>query len=306
MPRLLLTGGTGQVGGELRRTLAPLADVWAPGRAELDLEDAGALRAAVARFRPAAVVNAAAYTAVDRAEERPDEARRLNAAAPGALAEAAAALGVPMLHFSTDYVFDGSARAPYRESDPTCPLGVYGASKREGEQAVLGAGGSPLIFRTSWVYGLRGANFLRTMLRLAREREELRVVNDQHGAPTWSRMIAEATALVLAQLRTSRGFELPQDRAGIYHLTAAGRTTWFEFAQSLLEQDPHRQQQRCTRLLPIATADYPTPARRPAFSVLCNDHVAAVWGIRLPHWQEQLALCLAEAESSAGPPGTRA
>lgn len=292
VPRILLLGGTGQVGWELRRTLATLGEVFAPPRAEADVEDADALRAVVRDARPAAVVNAAAYTAVDRAEEEPARARRINTAAPRALAEEAAKLGALMVHFSTDYVFNGESERPYREDDATDPLGVYGATKRDGETAVRQVGGPHLIFRTSWIYGLRGHNFLRTMLRLAREREELRIVDDQWGAPTWSRMIAEATAHVMSRCADGRTFALPAEHSGLYHLTAAGKTTWCGFAAALLERDPARAEQRCHGVLPISTAEYPTPARRPRNSVLDNTKLQRTFHVRLPHWKEQLDLCL--------------
>ena len=294
-PRILLTGAAGQVGWELRRTLAPLGEVVAPPRAALDLRDAEALRRCVAEVCPAAVVNAAAYTAVDRAEEEPGAARAINAVAPGVLAEAAARAGALMVHYSTDYVFDGTGSRPYRESDPTAPLGVYGCTKLEGEEAIAGAGGAHLVFRTSWVYGTRGHNFLRTVLRLVREREELRVVDDQVGAPTWSRMLAEATAAVLARCRSRGRFVLEPGASGVYHATGGGETSWHGFAQALVDADPAAHEHVCRVVHPISTAEYPTPARRPAYSVLDSDRLQAAFGVRLPHWREQLELALGGA-----------
>ncbi len=291
-PRILLTGGTGQVGWELARALAPVGEVLAPGRAALDLADAAAIRRAFRDAAPALVVNAGAHTAVDRAESEPDEARALNAAAPGVLAEESARAGVPLVHFSTDYVFDGRKGAPYREDDPTCPLGVYGATKLEGEQAVAAAGGMHLVLRTSWVYGMRGHNFMLTMLRLAREREELRVVSDQVGAPTWSRMLAEATAAILAPFRAGAGWAIPPERSGVYHLAARGETSWHGFAEAILAADPARAAQRCRGVVPITTGEYPTPAPRPRYSVLATERAESAFGVALPHWREQLALCL--------------
>lgn len=292
-PRILLTGGTGQVGWELRRALAPLGEVVAPGRAELDLLDPGALRAAIRELAPRLVANAAAYTEVDRAESEPERAYAANATAPAVLAEEAARAGALLVHYSTDYVFDGEKGAPYAEDDPCAPLNVYGRTKREGEVAVAAAGGPHLVLRTSWVYGTRGKNFLRTMLRLAREREELRVVDDQRGAPTWCRMVAEATAVVVAGLRDGSGGFAPEGAPwGTYHLSAAGETTWHGFAREIVALDPRRDEQRCRAVLPIGTAEYPTPARRPRASVLDGSRLAAAFGVRLPHWREQLLQAL--------------
>jgi dTDP-4-dehydrorhamnose reductase len=291
-PRILLTGGTGQVGWELARALAPAGEVLAPGRAALDLADAEGIRRAFRDAAPALVVNAAAHTAVDRAESEPELARALNAVAPGVLAEEAARAGVPLVHFSTDYVFDGGKGDPYREDDPTRPLGVYGRTKRAGEEAIAAAGGMHLVFRTSWVYGTRGHNFMLTMLRLAREREELRVVSDQAGAPTWSRMLAEATAAILAPFRAGAGWTIPPETSGIYHRAARGETSWHGFAEAILAADPARGEQRCHRVVPISTAEYPTPAPRPRYSVLSTERAERAFGVALPEWREQLRLCL--------------
>lgn len=292
-PIILLTGGTGQVGWELARALAPLGRVVTPGRAALDLADEPSIRRTVRDTRPALIVNAAAHTAVDRAESEPALAHAINAEAPRVLAEEAARTGALVVHYSTDYVFDGSAGSPYLESAPPAPINTYGETKLAGERAMEHVGAPHLIFRTSWVYGRRGANFLRTMLRLAREREELRIVADQRGAPTWSRMIAEATALVLAQCRAAGGFALPADAGGIYHLTAGGETTWCDFARAILAADPARQEHRCRAVVPIATEAYPTPARRPRYSVLDNARLERDFGVRLPGWEQQLTLAMA-------------
>lgn len=288
--RILLTGRDGQVGYELARTLAPLGELLALDRRALDLNDAGAIRARVREHRPDWIVNAAAYTAVDRAESEEDLALAINAAAPGVLAEEARRIGAGLLHYSTDYVFDGAQVAPYAEDDAPNPLNAYGRSKRAGEDAVRAAGAVHLILRTSWVYGLRGRNFLRTILRLAGERNELKVVDDQFGAPTWSRLIAESSALLLARLGGDR--DAWQALSGIYHLSAGGRISWHGFARAILERVPA---ERRPRLMPIPGTDFPTPARRPANSVLANDKLEIAFGLRMPAWEAGLALCMEEA-----------
>lgn len=284
---ILLTGVKGQVGWELRRTLAPLGRVTAVDRAELDLADPDAIRAGVHALKPRVIVNPAAYTAVDRAESEAEQARAINAVAPAVLAEEAKRCGAILVHYSTDYVFDGSKPGPYLEDDPANPLNVYGATKWEGEEAIRASGVRHLILRTSWVYGTRGQNFLLTMQRLMRERAELKIVDDQIGAPTWSRLIAEATAQILAQcLSPARGADRPEPW-GTYHLTCGGETAWYGFAQAIAELGGFS-----TRLLPIPSSDYPTPARRPANSRLDNGKLARNFGLRLPDWREALALCL--------------
>ncbi|MEW6164430.1 MAG: dTDP-4-dehydrorhamnose reductase [Pseudomonadota bacterium] len=286
MRRILLTGINGQVGWELRRALQPLGEVIAADRARCDLADPDALRAVLREARPAIIVNPAAYTAVDQAESEADRAMAINATAPGILATEAKRLDALLVHFSTDYVFDGAKVVPYTEDDPTAPLGAYGRSKLAGEHAIAASGCRHLIFRTCWVYGARGRNFLLTMLRLARERDELRVVDDQHGAPTWSRMIAETTALALAR---------HTDQQGIYHLAAAGETSWHGFAERIVTAA--RQRGLLTKAIPvrrIATADFPTPARRPANSRLDCGRLAQDFGLSLPDWGRQLELCMDE------------
>lgn len=287
---ILLTGVQGQVGWELRRALAPLGRVTAVDSQEMDLADPDAVRAKVRALSPRLIVNPAAYTAVDRAESEPERARAINAIAPGVLAEEAKRCGAVLVHYSTDYVFDGVKPGPYTEEDPANPLNVYGASKFAGESAIRAVGGRHLILRTSWVYGTRGHNFLLTMQRLMRERSELRIVDDQIGAPTWSRQIAEATALILAQcLSPARGADRPEPW-GTYHLSCGGETSWYGFAQAIAELGGLG-----TRLLPIPSSDYPTPARRPLNSRLDNAKLARTFGIRLPHWREALELCLGQA-----------
>lgn len=284
MTRILLTGIGGQVGWELQRALQPLGELVACDRRTLDLACTDRIRTVVRETRPAIIVNPAAYTAVDQAERESETAMAINGAAPRILAEEAKRLSALLIHYSTDYVFDGAKTAPYVETDPVAPLGVYGASKLAGELGILASGCEHLIFRTSWVYGLRGRNFLLTMLRLARERDELRVVDDQHGAPTWSRLIAEATAAAIARHRGQQG---------IYHLAAAGATTWHGFASAIVAAAQARGMlERATPVRRIASADFPTPARRPANSRLDCTRLNADFGIRLPDWETQLDLCL--------------
>lgn len=286
--RILLTGGAGQVGWELRRTLAGLGEVIAPARDVLDLASADSIAAAVRGTRPDLIVNAAAYTAVDKAESEPDLAMSVNGTGPRVLAEEALQAGAMVIHYSTDYVFDGGKAGAYREEDIPAPLNVYGRTKLSGER-VLGESGCPhLIFRTSWVYGPRGQNFFLTMLRLARNRKELKIVDDQFGAPTLARFIAEASADAIA--RTFSGGRLDRDRfremSGIYHMTAAGRTSWYGFAAEIL-----RGQEGVAALLPIPSAEYPSPAKRPRNSLLDNTKLNQTFGIRVPDWKTGLQLC---------------
>lgn len=282
--RILLTGVNGQVGWELQRTLAPLGEVVAADRSVLDLADTASIRRSVAAIAPDLIVNPAAYTAVDKAESEPELAHAINAAAPGELA----ACGVPLVHFSTDYVFDGSKAGAYTEADTPNPLGIYGASKLAGEHAVARAVIPHLILRTSWVYGLRGRNFLLTMQKLARERDTLSVVDDQLGAPTWSRLIAEATALVVARWLDRAD---PTSDSGVYHLSCGGRTSWHGFAAAILAHLAATGG-RTARLSAIPSSGYPTPAARPANSQLDCGKLAQIFGVRLPDWEQALALCL--------------
>jgi len=288
--KILITGRNGQVGWELQRALAPLGETVAVDRAQLNLADVDSIRQAVRHIGPDLIVNAGAYTAVDKAEEDRDLAMAVNGVAPGVLAEEAKRIGAALIHYSTDYVFDGSKGSPYEEIDGTNPESAYGASKLAGEKAVAAVGAPHLTLRTSWVYGARGKNFLLTMLRLAGEREELRVVDDQTGAPTWSRMIAAATAAIVAQGRAHGGVAaMLAERGGLYHLTAAGQTTWFGFASAIVA---HALKQ--PRMTPIATAEYPLPAKRPAYSVMSSARLERTFGIALPDWRASLDLCLGE------------
>jgi len=286
--KILLIGKNGQVGWELRRTLAALAEVVAVDFPEINFTDQDALRQLVAGTRPNVVVNAAAYTAVDKAETERELCREINAVAPGVLAEEARKLGALLVHYSTDYVFDGSKRTPYVETDPPNPLGAYGESKLAGDEAVRASGVDHVIFRLCWVYGARGQNFLRTMQRLAREREQLRVVRDQFGCPTWSRLIAETTALALKQVTAA------PDRSrfsGTYHLAAAGIASWHDFASRIIESLPETER-KCREVEGITTAEYPTPAKRPAYSVLDCGKLHKTFGLRLPDWEACLRLVL--------------
>lgn len=287
-PKILLIGKNGQVGWELRRTLGPVGQVLAVDYPEIDLTQTAAVHRLVLDHGPNVVVNAAAYTAVDKAESEFEKARAINATAPGALADAAKRIGALMVHYSTDYVFDGSKTAPYVETDPANPLGAYGRTKLEGDKAVRAAGGNHLIFRLCWVYGARGQNFMLTMQRLARERDTLRVVKDQIGCPTWSRMIAEATTQALLQVLASK------DAAaftGTYHLAASGFTSWHGFASRIVELTPEAER-RCREVTPITTAEYPTPTKRPAYSVLDCSKLKQTFGLQLPDWEESLRLVL--------------
>lgn len=277
--KILLTGKGGQVGWELERALAPLGELIAFDRAELDLADPDELTSVLRDVKPAIIVNAAAYTAVDRAEAEREAAFSVNARAPALIAEEARRLGALLVHYSTDYVFDGTKPVAYTEDDATCPLGVYGASKLAGEQALGASGASHWIFRTSWVYAPRGRNFMITILRLAREGKPLRVVDDQIGAPTSAAMIARATAAAIA--RFAARLEIPAP--GIYHLSAAGQTSWYGFARAILAEFG-----LANSIDPIPASEYPLPANRPANSLLDNSRVAANFGIRLPDWEQGL------------------
>ncbi len=287
--KILLTGSRGQVGWELARSLSTLGEIVALDSDRLDLTDIDAIRRTVAEIKPRIIVNPAAHTAVDKAESEPQLAHAINAAAPAILAEEAEKIGALLVHYSTDYVFDGSGDAAWLEDAAKGPLNVYGASKLAGEQAIQANCQRHLIFRTSWVYGARGANFLLTMRRLMRERPELKIVADQIGAPTWCRSLADATAQILAQVgAANRGADKPQPW-GVYHMTNAGETSWHGFAAAIQAFDAA---ENIASLLPIPSSEYPTPARRPLNSRLDNEKLARVFGIRLPDWREALRLCM--------------
>lgn len=304
-PRVLIVGVAGQVGTELRRSFSDFGELLVADRKAADLADSGQVRELVQRVEPDVILNAAAYTAVDRAEQERDLAFAINAEAPKVLAEEARRRNALLVHYSTDYVFDGSKTGPWVESDPPHPLNVYGASKLAGEQGIQEAGGKYLIFRTSWVYGPHGRNFLLTMLRLGRERDVLRVVDDQHGAPTSSMAIADATRLIVEKVQAG---ELggSNDWAGLYHMSCAGETTWCGFARAIYGRGGDLLGGRKPRLDAIATADYPTPAKRPLNSVLSNQKLEAQFGVRLAGWEAALDEVLARLRAThaeAGSPG---
>lgn len=296
MNRILLTGKNGQVGWELQRALATLGEVIALDRHGMDLADPDSIRRAVREHNPNLIVNVAAYTAVDKAEEEPDLAMAINGIAPGILAEEAKRLGAAMIHYSTDYVFDGNKDGPYTEEDVPNPLNIYGKTKLVGEQAIQAVGVPYLIFRTSWVYGTRGKNFLLTILRLAKERDELRIVYDQIGAPTWSRMIAEATGQCLTQFNLSMTDHQSSitDLCGTYHLSAAGVTSWYGFAIAIFRHAEAMGLCNTPTLEPIPTEAYLRPALRPANSVLASKKIESNFRVCLPDWQAALQLCLDE------------
>ncbi|WP_263261750.1 dTDP-4-dehydrorhamnose reductase [Pseudomonas sp. RIT-PI-S] len=286
---VLLIGANGQVSTELQRRLGPKVNLQVLGSSTLDLTQPHAIREQVQALRPGLIINPAAHTAVDKAEAEPDLAFAINAIAPGVLAEEAARLQVPLIHYSTDYVFDGSKATPYVETDPTGPLGVYGQSKLAGEQAIEAVGGEHLILRTSWVYAAHGRNFLLTMQRLLQEKPELKVVADQLGAPTWAGAIAESTVQLIERWRAGQAGDW-----GVYHLTSSGETSWFGFAQAIGEQ-LLAAGKPCANLIPIPSSDYPTPAKRPLNSRLDCSKLEQQWGVHQAAWHSALLACLAEA-----------
>jgi dTDP-4-dehydrorhamnose reductase len=281
---ILLLGSAGQLGTTLGPVLTKVGKLIAADRATVDFTNSSRLREFVRESQPSIIVNAAAYTAVDKAESEQDLAATVNATAPAALAEAASDIDALLIHYSTDYVFDGSKLSAYVESDPVNPLSVYGSTKAQGEAAIQRSGCRFLIFRTSWVYSERGSNFLLTMLRLARQRDELRIVNDQRGAPTSTHSLARATAAIINEY-CGEGL---RDGSGIYHMTDSGSTSWFGFAKAILERASKGFGIALPRLVPIATAEYPTPARRPLNSVLSCEKLNASFGISMPNWEDSL------------------
>lgn len=298
--KILLLGKNGQVGWQLQRALAPLGEIVALERKDAggDLADPQGLAAAVRAAKPQVIVNAAAYTAVDKAESEPQLARLINTEAPAALAREAAASGALLVHYSTDYVFDGSGSAPWQESDATGPLNVYGATKLAGEQAIAASGCAHLTFRTSWVYAAHGDNFIKTMLRLAATRERLTVIDDQKGAPTGAELIADVTAHAISQT-----LQQPA-KAGLYHLTAAGEASWFDYAQYVLalarQARPQGVKTGAGGVQPIASSQYPAAARRPLNSRLDTRRLQAAFGLQMPPWQQGVTRVLREILESKG------
>lgn len=288
LSRILLTGGNGQVGRALRQALPPSTALIVPDRRTLDLANPDSLRNTVRDCRPTLIINAAAYTAVDRAETEADLAMAVNGIAPGVLAEEAKRLNAILVHYSTDYVFDGSKSTAYVETDKPNPLSVYGKTKLVGDQAVQAIGAAHYILRASWVYSADGVNFVNTMLRLGRERPELRIVNDQTGAPTWATAIADMTLKIIAYAVAHQD----EPHYGLYHGTATGAITWFGFAQAIFAEAAKMQGYKAPRLIPITTAEYPLPARRPANSRLDTALLKAKFGITPAPWQEMLERCL--------------
>jgi dTDP-4-dehydrorhamnose reductase len=301
-PKILLTGKNGQLGDDLQHMLSRLGEVVTIGREHLELSRPGDIRNLIRDVHPNLIVNAAAYTAVDQAEKDQALAHTINSEAPAIMADEAKKIGAALVHYSTDYVFDGAKNSAYDENDSPNPINAYGRTKLAGEQAVRDSGVDHLIFRTEWVYSTRGKNFLLTILRLATQREELRIVRDQIGAPTWSREISLATVKALEQIynrpdRTAAWSE----KSGTYHMTAGGKTNWYEFTQAILQEAAQAwnsaawlraatngQELLTRRVVPITTGEYPTPARRPAYSVLSNSKLNRAFGIQLPEWREQL------------------
>ena len=286
--KILVTGARGQLGYELAAALTNLGTVVALDRAALDLASADSLVGTLRALRPTLIVNAAAYTGVDRAEQERESAFAVNASAPGILGEEAKRLAAVLIHFSTDYVFDGVQTTPYNEDAMPHPLNVYGESKLAGERAIAASGAAAIVLRTSWVYSLRGSNFLLTIRRLAAQRDELRVVSDQQGIPNWARTLAHATATLV-----SNGMPHLVERAGLYHMSSSGQATWYEFARAIIGE------QSKPRIVPIATAEYPTPAKRPVYGVLDPRKFERAFGFALPHWRAALQSCMS---SPAEPP----
>lgn len=286
--KILISGKTGQISTELQKRLADLGELVVLGRDELDLSQPEQIRAQVRAHKPGLIINAAAYTAVDLAESEPELANAINGTAPGIFAEEAKALGIPLIHYSTDYVFDGTKAMPYTEDDEPNPLNVYGKSKLLGERAIAGVGGDYLILRTSWVYASHGKNFLLTLQRLLQEKPELRVVADQIGAPTWAGTIAQSTRQLIEHWQTGK-----RGTSGVYHLSAHGHTSWFGFAQAIGEQ-LIAQNKPCAILEAIPSSAYPTPAKRPLNSRLDCSKLEHDWQVTQPDWHTALRECLAE------------
>ena len=298
-PKALVFGRSGQVGWELRQQLARIVEVSSIEYPKVDFARPETIRKAVRAAQPTVIVNAAAYTAVDKAESEPENAWAINATAPGVLAEEARRLGCTLVHYSTDYVYDGAKPGAYGESDSPNPQNVYGKTKLAGDQAIEAVGGDYLILRTSWVYGARGNNFLLTMRRLAKEQAELRIVDDQTGAPTSAECIAKATTDILAQVLAPGGAGL-NGRSGVYNLTCSGVTTWFGFAKAFLSRTADSEGTAMPNLIPVSTSEFPRPAKRPANSRLSCQRLADTFGVRVPSWEEALEAVLERLAQAEG------
>jgi dTDP-4-dehydrorhamnose reductase len=289
--KILIFGKTGQLGWEVQRTLASLGDIFVAGSDKVDLSQMDGVRNLIREIKPNIIVNTSAYTAVDRAESEPELAMAVNAKSPGVMAEEAHTLGAVLIHFSTDYVFDGKKGKAYTEEDTTNPLNVYGHSKLLGEQAISQVGGAHVILRTSWVYSLRGDGFVSKILSWSRRQQVLKIVSDQIGSPTWARMLAEVTAMMIA-----RGLPDPYayflEKNGVYHLGGAGEVSRYDFAQMILRLDPHPEEQVVTYLESALTTEFPTPALRPLFTSLDCSRLEHTFGLGLPKWEEALGLAL--------------
>lgn len=303
--RLLITGAIGQVGWHLQRSLGTMGEILAIDIEQVDLTDLDAVSRTVREFRPDVVANAAAYTNVDKAESEPELARTINVGAPGRIAEECARSGALMIHYSTDYVYNGGKPAPWEETDATGPLNVYGETKLAGDQAIMASGCAYIILRTTWIYDIRGKNFLRTILRLAREKDELRIVGDQYGAPTWARALAEATTIITARCLEQKK-QSGQWPSGLFHCTAGGRTSWAEFAEAIMSEyddccswavdtGEFSAPLKAKRVVHVTSDQFQTPARRPRNSVLSNAKILQTFGIKMPDWREQLRLAMQDA-----------
>ena len=289
---IVLFGKNGQLGWEFQRSLPLLGNVIALDRENLDLCDLDAIQTTLHKVEPSLIINASAYTDVDGAETNPELARTVNALAPGVMAEAARKLGAVLIHYSTDYVFDGKANTPHTEMAPTHPLNVYGKSKLEGEERIKQAADAYLILRTSWVYSLRGNSFVNKVLGWSRKNSTLRIVDDQVSGPTWGRMLAEITVLLLAQNQANR-YKRIRERSGIYHLAGSGYTSRYEWTKQILAQDPRREEQTVQTVEPVRSVEFPTPATRPLFSALDCSRFEETFGLRLPAWKSTLELAMA-------------
>jgi len=288
--KILLTGKTGQIGGELNNIVGDLGNLITVDKEQLDLSKPNSIEPVILNIKPDIIINPAAYTAVDKAEKEPDLAMTVNAIAPGLLAKAARKVGAGLIHYSTDYVFDGCSEIPYKEEDPPNPLNVYGKTKLAGEKALAEAGVPFLIIRTGWVYSLHGKNFLRTIKKLAEEKDTLQVIDDQIGAPTWARSVALKTHQILKQCLNKKWLETKDPSlSGIFHLTCQGKTSWHGFARKVLNMSSTSQN---IKLIAIPTSDYPTPATRPSNSLLNNEKIQKVFGLDMPHWEDALKDCM--------------